>query len=249
MERPSPISRSEHGSVLIETFAALLVLIAGLFGMWGVLEGARNASGTVQRTSAAGAVAQREIEAMHALPYASLYDCSLPAPSADARDPRYYVSASGGLLVQQDYRSASGTMLGGVPATGEPFWSGTCTSSAGVDPGPTSFTSGVVHGRIFRFVTAEGTPCSSGLSAGLSAGVSAATGIDVNAGTIGLALTTSLSTTVSRRVSLFCQPGATEAKRLTVAVALDQAQGGPGPHRPVYLSSLVADPATGSVSF
>jgi hypothetical protein len=229
---------------------AMAVLVAGVLGTLGILDAARSTAASAQRTSAADAVAQREIEAMRALPYAALYDCALPAPSPDPKDPRHYVTAAGALLVQQDYRGTTGAVLTGVPPTGEPFWSGTCTATAGVDPGPSAFTSGGVRGRVYRFVTAEGVPCSSGLSAGLTSGESGATGVDVEAGTVGLALTTSLSTTLSGRVSLFCQPGATEGKRLTVAVALDGAPiGAPGPHRPVYLSTLVADPAAGPLSF
>ena len=227
----------------------MAVLVSGILGTLGILDAARSTASTAQRTSAAGAVAQREIEAMEALPYASLYGCSVPSSSTDPNDGRQWVSGSN-LLVQQDYRSTTGTVLTGVSRSGEPFWVGTCTATGGVDPGPSSFTSGNVHGRIYRFVTAEGAPCSSGLSAGVSAAVSAATGVDVNAGTVGLALTTSLSTSVNKRVSLFCQAGPTEGKRRTVAVSLDGAPAGaPGPRRPVYLSSLVADPATGSISF
>lgn len=234
---------------MIEVLVAMAILIAGILGTLGILDAARSTAATAQRTSAAGAIAQRELEAMRALPYASLYGCSVPSSSSDPNDGRQWVSGSN-LLVQQDYRSTSGKVLAGVPAGGEPFWVGTCTATAGVDPGPASFTSGNVRGRIYHFVTAEGAPCSSNLSVGITSGVSGATGIDANAGTIGLALTTSLSTSISKRVSLFCQAGATEGKRLTVAVALDGASpGAPGPRRPVYISTLVADPATGSISF
>lgn len=234
---------------MIEAIVAMAVLIVGVLATLGILDAARSTAATAQRTSAADAVAQREIEAMEALPYASLYGCSQPAPSTDPNDGRRWVSGSN-LLVQQDYRSTSGTVLGGVPPSGEPFWVGTCTAGAGVDPGPAPFTSGGVRGRIYRFVTAEGVPCSAGLSVNLSAAASAATGVDASVGTVGVSLTASLSTSISQRVSLFCQAGATEGKRLTVAVAVDGGQrGGFGPHRPAYLSTLVADPATGSISF
>lgn len=234
---------------MIEVVIAMAVLVAGILGTLGILDAARSTAATAQRTSAADAIAQRELETMRALPYASLYGCSVPSSSSDPNDGRQWVSGSN-LLVQEDYRRTSGQVLTGVPASGEPFWVGTCTTTAGVDPGPASFTSGNVRGRIYRFVTAEGAPCASNLAVNLSAGATTATGIDSAAGTIGLSLTTGLSSTISQRVSLFCQSGSTEAKRLTVAVTLDGTQtGGAGPHRPIYISTLVADPAAGSISF
>jgi Tfp pilus assembly protein PilV len=254
MAPPSRTSPSEAGSILIEVMVAMAVLVAGVLGTLGILDAARTTASTAQRTSAADAFAQREIEAMRALSYSALYDCSAPANSASVSDPRHWVTGSGTLLVQQDFRGTSGQLLSGVPAAGEPLQLGTCSPSAGVNPGPSAFTSGNVSGQVYRFVTAEGVPCDSsllGTSGSLSTIVTApGVGVDTNVGTTGLASTLTaslggLSTTVSSRVSLTCSAGSTEAKRLTIAVAVGNAQtGGAGPHRPIYMSTLVPNPTS-----
>jgi type II secretory pathway pseudopilin PulG len=235
--------------IMIEVVVSIAILIAGILGTLAILDAARGTAATAQRTSAADAVAQRALEAMRAMPYASLYDCSIPAASSDPHDARRWVTSGGTLLVQQDYRAGDGQLLTGVPAGGEPFWSGTCSASSGVDPGPIAFSSGAVRGTLYRYVTAEGTPCDSGLSADLGATLGLATGVDASAGTVGLQLTTSLAATAGARVSVFCQAGTTESKRLTVAVSLGGAEmGGPGPHRPIYLSTLVTNADAGLLS-
>jgi hypothetical protein len=234
---------------MIEVMVAAAILIVGLLATLGITDAASSTASTAQRTSAADAIAQREIEGMHALPYAALYDCSAPVPTAT--DARRWVTSAPALLVQRDYRRGDGQLLGDVPSGGEPFWTGTCTATAGVEPGPSSFSAGPVQGQVDRFVTAEGVPCASTLSADLSLSLSGATGIDASAGTSGLAvgLITNLTGTLGARVSTLCQSGAQEAKRLTVAVAVNAPSGEAGPHQPIYLSSIVADPATGQVSF
>lgn len=251
MAQPSPTSRSESGAILIEVVIAIAVLIAGILGTLGILDAARSTAATSQRMSAADAVAQREIEAMRTQSFAGLYDCSAPVHASAPTDPRYWVTSAPRLLVQQDFRKANSQLLADVPAGGEPLFTGTCTSTVGVAPGPTPFTSGNVHGQIYRFVSGEGIPCVSTLTNDLNASLSSATGVDAASGTTGLVTTllSSLTPTVDANIAGFCQLGNIEAKRLTVAVTVDSQPGGPGPHMPIYLSSLVSDPSAGVVNF
>jgi hypothetical protein len=253
MGRALPTTRCRHedGSILIEVMAAAALLVVGVLAVLGVTDAARNTTSTAQRASAAAAVAQREIEAMRTLPFASLFDCG--APPAGTSATQWLGSAGGSvtLRVQEDYRRGDGQILRDVPSTGEPLWGGTCSATAGVQPGPTPFASGTVHGNVYRYVTAVGTQCSPTLSADLNQSLSLAGGANVVAGTTSLALnlTASVSTSLSARVASLCQLGATEAKRLTVAVAVNSQPGGAGPHQPLYFSALVTDPNTGLVSF
>jgi hypothetical protein len=249
--RTSP-SEGERGSILIETVVSAAILVCAVLGTLGVVDAARSTVSTAQRASAAGGVAQREMEALRAMPYAALFDCGTIATGGTGAT-RWVAASSGALslLVQQDYRRNNGVALAGVASTGEPFSGGTsCSSTAGVTPSAT-FTAGTgITGTVSRYVTDVRTPCASTLSGDLTSALTApGIGVDASAGTSGLAatLTTPLTNTIGAHVSTLC--GAVEAKRLTVVATVDAHQGGPGPHQPIYLSSLVADPETGQVCF
>jgi hypothetical protein len=250
--RTSP-SDGERGSILIEAVVSAAILVCAGLGTLGVVDAARSTVNTAQRASVAGGVAQREMEALRAMPYAALFDCGTVATGGTGAT-RWVTSSSGALslLVQQDYRRNDGVVLAGVANTGEPFSGGTsCSSTAGVTPSA-PFTAGSgITGTVSRYVTAVGTQCSPTLSVDLNNSLSLAAGVNVVAGTLSLAtnLTASVSTNLSARVASLCQLGATEAKRLTVAVTVNSQPGGPGPHQPIYFSALVTDPNTGLVSF
>lgn len=106
--------RDQAGFTLVEVLAAMLVLILGLGFALDGLHGYVKASLGVQRTSQASSVAEREIETVRSLPYASIALTSTVAHAASGApvgdnnpdNPDYWVN-SGTLRIAANYHDTT----------------------------------------------------------------------------------------------------------------------------------------------
>lgn len=118
----------QAGFTLVEVLAAMLVLILGLGFALDGLHGYVKASLGVQRTSQAASVAEREIETIRALPYASIALTATvthaasgsPATDKNPDNPDYYVN-SGAFRIAANYHDSTVTP---DPVAAEPLLTG-----------------------------------------------------------------------------------------------------------------------------
>lgn len=144
--------RSEDGFTIIEGLVAAILLVAAAAALMTALAGARKATYRGEQSQVANDIAQREIEALRAVPYTKLAMTSVPAHSTDPSDPRYRVASGGFALARDGSNSWPMVVNGGALVKG-----GTVSGGV-VDPGPTPFTSGDVSGTIQRFVVWQDDP-------------------------------------------------------------------------------------------
>jgi type II secretory pathway pseudopilin PulG len=137
--------RSEDGFTIVEVLIAAVLLVLAAAALMTTLAGARNATYRGEQSQVAADIAQREIEALRATPFAKLAMTSAPVHSADPNDPRNRVS--GGNFDLQDGKPAAPMVVNGGPVDG-----GGTVAGGMVNPGPVSFSSGDVSGTIQRFV-------------------------------------------------------------------------------------------------
>ena len=117
---------AEAGMTLIEVLFTSLVLVVGLMATLAIFGSSSNTAVTAERRTAMIALAQRELEKVRPLPYASVALSSAPTTQAATEAPRRAPASSEALV----------------------------TDPAGVvNPGPEAFSLHGVTGRIYRYVT------------------------------------------------------------------------------------------------
>jgi Tfp pilus assembly protein PilV len=91
--RPKRLAAQE-GVTLVEVLVGVLVLVVGLLGVFTVFSSSGHSIAAAERTAAMVQVAQNELAATAALPYASIADSLTPTKtsSTDTTNPTYYVS-------------------------------------------------------------------------------------------------------------------------------------------------------------
>ena len=93
-DRVRHAGRGEEGFTLIELLAALSILLVGILGVAATLQKTREAVSIAEVRETAVYRAEREIERLRSLPYASLALASMPASSPDQSDPAFYVQGT-----------------------------------------------------------------------------------------------------------------------------------------------------------
>ena len=144
--------RSEEGFTIVEALVAAMLLVIAAAALMTTLAGARKATYRGEQSQVASDVAQREMEALRTIPYASLAMTSAPAHSNDAADPRNRVSSGNFALHRNGTDPAPMVVNGGTLTKGGTVSGGT------VNPGPQAFTSGDVSGTIQRFIVWQNDP-------------------------------------------------------------------------------------------
>lgn len=231
------------------TIASAILLIALLAGFL-ALESASNATKGAERQAIAASVGEREIESLLTKSWDQLANCPAPSHVEDPlaaqgkvpENPLHYVvdGTPQRLRVLSNYRVAGSSALTGTPAAGEELVVGPCVAGA-IDPGPTSFNSGGVTGKVYRFVSWRGDACPPAVPARLKGILSGATGLVDG-------LLTRINDRLDRlgvNVNAFCSTGK-DSKRLTVAVVVDSA-GDLGPLKPTWISTIQPNPAGGLI--
>lgn len=215
---------SEEGFGVVEMVTAAVLVAVGLVGAVAAFDGAKHTTYTAQRHEQAIAYAEREIELLKAQPFNHLELDSRPAPNGtpdDANnpsDPLAYLrdtnadGAADEFRILADYNDAAGGAPAGNPEA-EPL---VVDSNLGDDD-------------------VSVVPVETGVVVG-------PTTVDLPAGA------QETTATVYRLVTASCNllgtetaecPGDPDSKRLTVAVLLDDVGPDVGPHKPVYVSSVV----------
>jgi hypothetical protein len=232
--------------MVIEALVAAAIMLGGGLATIAAYDSTTRASHTAEREAEAVAVAEKEIERIVSKPYAQINDCVAPgAGTGRADDPKSWVQGTQ-FFVAADFRpkgayatppsvdlSASNRLAlesfsvanttGCLPSQDD-------ASSVGV-----AGDSKIAHTKIFRFVTYAGEQCASNVGANVTNSLASSS----LAGTT----QTTLTATAGADVAALCAAmGSQQAKRVTVAVVLNQVDNGAGLKYPVYLSTLIPYP-------
>jgi hypothetical protein len=243
--------------MLIEALVAATILIGGIAATLVAFDSTTRASHTSEREAEAVAIAEKELERIVNKPYAQIANCTTPpAGTGRSDDPSSWVQGDQ-LFVPRDFRPNGGfatpppvDLSVANRAAIEPF---IVSSTAGcILPEDDASTTGVqsdskiTHTKLFRFVSGRGEQCASNLATAVSGSLSSSTLVGT--------LQTTVTSTASTDVSALCATmGVQQAKRVTVAVVLNQVGNDAGLKYPVYVSTLIPNPdaslhaATGTV--
>jgi Tfp pilus assembly protein PilV len=145
-------SAGERGLTVIEVVIAMTIFVIGAGAILAVINASARNGLRAEQQQVAVNIAQRELEAMRNLPYSQLALTSTPSTAASSLDPRSRVSGSNFNLSKTGTANNATMIVNGVSGV----------SGGTINPGPTSFTSGDVTGKIYRFVVWQDDPNISG---------------------------------------------------------------------------------------
>jgi hypothetical protein len=238
--------RSEAGSMLVEAIVAAAILLGGGAATIVAYDSTTRASHTAEREAEAVSIAEKELERIVTRPFAQINNCQTPsAGTGRSDDPSSWVQGTR-LFIPRNFRPTGGYATpppADLSASNrlalEPF---AVNSGAGCVPSvEDASTAGVAsdskitHTKLFRFITSGAGLCASNVGATVTGSLSSSSLLGT--------LQTSLTATVNADVSTVCNTIQTqEAKRVTVAVVLNQVGNSAGLKYPVYVSTLVLDP-------
>ena len=246
---PTERLRDEGGAIIVEALVAAVILIGGIAGTILSFDSITRASHTAEREAEAVAIADKELGRVAGMPFAQINDCTAPSGGTGrSDDPQSWVQ-NGKFFVARNFRPTGSSADGTPPPVDtsasnqlalEPFAVSSATgcvlpeedgSSAGIQG-----DSKINHTKLFRFITNVGGQCASNLTASVTGSL---TGGAPLVGT----LSSSLATTATADLTSLCSAmGLQQAKRITIAVVLNQVSNGAGLKYPVYVSTLVTDP-------
>ncbi|MGN6587108.1 MAG: type IV pilus modification PilV family protein [Solirubrobacterales bacterium] len=152
------LCKSEEGFTIIEVLIAALILVLGALATFGILASAMVSSQRAKGSQVALDRAQQEMEYLRSLSDEELALAAAPVSSTEAANPDYRVK-NGKFAIKRgtppsEYKEL--VIKGGVRYPDETLEEGV------VSPGPTSFTSGDVSGKVYRFIVwRNDTSCSS----------------------------------------------------------------------------------------
>jgi hypothetical protein len=238
--------RSEAGSLMIEALVAAAILLGGGLGIIGAFDSSTRASHTAEREAEAVSIAEKELERIVSKPFAQINDCSLPgAGTGRSDDPKSWVQGTQ-LFVARNFRPRGGfatpppvDLSAANRLALEPL---AVNSSPGcVLPVEDASATGVAsdskinHTKLFRFITSQSGLCAGSVNATVTGSLSSSSLVGTVQGTI--------TATAGADLTSVCNTIQTQqAKRVTVAVVLNQIGNGAGLKYPVYVSTLVLDP-------
>jgi len=154
-------SREEAGISIVEVLIAAIVLTLSALA---VLTLASSATRNTFRSEQSQVVVNRlqdELEHIRQLPYAEVALTAPPQHSSEVGSPAQRVSTDGTHFALSRTGSSPKRLAyaGGLTPDGEAVGCGaTGQPSCGIDPGPQSFQSGDVSGKIYRYVAYPGVP-------------------------------------------------------------------------------------------
>jgi type II secretory pathway pseudopilin PulG len=142
--------KREEGIAVVELLVAVLILATGAIAVLGIFDASIRNTFRAEQTQVAINRAQRELEQVRQLAYKDVALITTPAASSDPKNPSYRVSGSDFALgwdgtTPSDNAEMVVKGIGGV-------------SDGSVSPGPTSFTSGDVSGKVYRYVVWRDDP-------------------------------------------------------------------------------------------
>ena len=143
--------RRQDGFALVETLVAVLVLAIGAMAVLGVVDTSTRNTFRAEQTQVAINRAQRELEQIRHLDYEDVALTATPAASSDPNDPRYRVNGSHFALGWDGTHAVRLRRDGGEEHR-------RAHRRGSVNPGPTSFTSGDISGKVYRYVVWRNDP-------------------------------------------------------------------------------------------
>jgi prepilin-type N-terminal cleavage/methylation domain-containing protein len=161
------VDQGEDGFTLIEVLIAAFILVAGSMAVFMTFAAAIHNVQRGRDAQVAQGVAQREMEKIHALPYARVVMTSLPAASAETASPAKRVSGSEFALSRTGTEKAPLAVGGsGVCSTSAPCVNSSSASSCVGGTSPGTFVDGTAMGSIYCYVTsAKDEACESATGA------------------------------------------------------------------------------------
>jgi prepilin-type N-terminal cleavage/methylation domain-containing protein len=171
--RPAPRAgrrslAAEDGFTLFELLAAITLLAVGLIALVGTFDGSRDLVSVAEKTEVASHRAERELERVLALSYASVAHPSTPGSSTDQTSPAAFVSGT-------SYQYDQGT-------TGPRSETLAVVPGSTVDTAPANWVDSEtrLRGKIQSFVTWTGDYCTTANRALCAKRVTVAVTVDGN---------------------------------------------------------------------
>ncbi len=138
----------EDGISIVEVLVAALILVLGALATYSTLSGAAINTQRAKATQIGLDRAQQEMELLRSLPEEKLAMTQAPASSKHTHSPNYRVSNGNFALTKGEPPSNYAVMV----INGGSLYGGGEITGGTVNPGPTSFESGGVKGKIYRYI-------------------------------------------------------------------------------------------------
>lgn len=141
------LADNQDGFTIAEVLVAILILSIGAMTTFGLLS---SATRNVQRAKASQVAleyAEQELEYLRSMRNSELALTASPPSSSNPNSPNYRVS-SGSFAVQRQPVASYHDLV----VNGGSLYGGGVVEGGVVAPGPTSFTSGDVSGRVYRYI-------------------------------------------------------------------------------------------------
>jgi hypothetical protein len=148
-ERFSRLRREEDGLTIVEVMVAAMILLVGGLAVLQLVDAAARNNYRGEEAQVVSNRLQQEMEKIKRLPYASIALTGLPQDQSDVKDPRWRTQGTSFAVTKQ------GVSTQPLIYNGSALYGGGTVSGGTIDPNPTPFTSGDVHGNVYRFVVWE----------------------------------------------------------------------------------------------
>ncbi len=141
-----PPRNPEAGFTIVEVMIAAMLLMIGSLGLLNVVDASSRNTYRAEQSQVVVNQLQAEMEKIKRIPFSEVALTSAPAHSSNPDDPAWRVSGT------QFATSADGTALRPLVVNGGTLAAGGTVSGGILNPNPTPFESGDVHGTIRRYV-------------------------------------------------------------------------------------------------
>jgi len=145
----SRLLRREDGLTVVEVMVAAMIMIVGGLAVLQLVDAAARNNYRSEQSQVVSNRLQDEVEKVKQLSYDELALTALPQDTSDLSDPRWRTQGTSFAVTQQ------GGSQQPLVYNGSDLYGGGSVSGGAIDPAPVPFTSGDVHGNIYRFVVWE----------------------------------------------------------------------------------------------
>jgi Tfp pilus assembly protein PilV len=149
--RPA-LLRADDGMTIAEVMVAALILVTGALAVLNMVGTAARGSYRSEQSQVVSNRLQSEIERITQLPWEQVALTGVPSDSTDTNSPAWRVQGTSYSITQD------GTQPRALVYNGSALAAGGTVSDGTVSAAPQAFTSGDVHGTIYRYVVWENDP-------------------------------------------------------------------------------------------
>jgi hypothetical protein len=144
--------KREDGLTVVEVMVAAMILVIGALAVLQIVDAAARNNYRGEEAQVVNNRLQVEMEKIKQLPYEQVALTGLPEDTSDLADPRWRTQGTNFAVTKQ----------GGSPQplvyNGSALYGGGTVSGGAIDSTPTTFTTGDVHGTIYRSVVWDNDP-------------------------------------------------------------------------------------------